>query len=80
MGAGLPVACFDTVNNREYLGEGGSYADETTGQGLARAIIALTDVVLRERMGNINRQRATVFSWEKSAEKVEKIYHDILTR
>lgn len=79
MGAGLPVACFDTLNNREYLGAGGSYAGATTAAALALAIIRLiVDPVLREHSGTINRERAVQFSWEKNAEMAERIYNNIL--
>ena len=33
MGAGLPIVCFDTKNNREYLGEGGVYAQSISAFG-----------------------------------------------
>ncbi|OGI21149.1 MAG: hypothetical protein A3J06_02065 [Candidatus Moranbacteria bacterium RIFCSPLOWO2_02_FULL_48_19] len=79
MGAGLPIACFDTENNREYLADGGIYASVTTPKSLA---LALGELVasreLRRAKGAINRQRAEAFSWEASAEKLEKIYQDIL--
>lgn len=79
MGAGLPVACFDTGNNREYLGEGGSYASEMTAISLASAIGRLIlDESLRLRDSQLNRERAVQFSWEKSAEKVEGIYKQLL--
>ncbi|MDO8566209.1 MAG: glycosyltransferase family 4 protein [Candidatus Moranbacteria bacterium] len=78
MGAGLPIACFDTQNNREYLADGGIYAGETTPEGLALAIGELiSSRELRQVKGSINRQRAKIFSWEASAEKLEKIYNDI---
>ncbi|MBP9697598.1 MAG: glycosyltransferase family 4 protein [Candidatus Moranbacteria bacterium] len=81
MGAGLPVACFDTGNNREYLGEGGSYAGETTALSLASAIGRLVqDESLRLRDGQLNRERAVQFSWEKNAEKVEGIYMTLLKK
>lgn len=81
MGAGLPVACFGTENNREYLGEGGTYASEMTAASLAQAILSLTnDEGLRIRQGQLNRARAVEFSWEKSAEKVEGIYEQLLTK
>ncbi|MDP3957663.1 MAG: glycosyltransferase family 4 protein [bacterium] len=79
MGAGLPIACFDTENNREYLADGGVYASVTTPESLA---LALGELVasreLRRAKGVINHQRAEIFSWEASAEKLEKIYQDIL--
>lgn len=80
MGASLPVACFGTENNRAYLGEGGSYAADMTAESLARAIIGLVaDATLREHKGAINRARAEDYSWEKSAEKVEGIYRQLLS-
>ncbi len=79
MGAGLPVACFDTENNRSYLGEGGSYAQEVSGASLAEAIENLVrDGEKRLRNGTINRERAEQFSWEKSALQAEKIYTDLM--
>ena len=79
MGAGLPVACFGTQNNREYLGEGGSYASEITGQALALALGELIEgSARRTESGEMNRLRAQTFSWEASALKLERIYQNIL--
>ncbi len=79
MGAGLPVACFDTVNNREYLGEGGVYARETTPEGLATAIVELAqNETLRREKGAIARERATDFSWDKTGMELEKIYKTLV--
>ncbi len=78
MGAGLPVVCFDTVNNHEYLDEGGQYASGTTAESLAAAIGTLVeDGALRREKGAINARRAAGFSWEKSAEKLEHLYHHL---
>jgi glycosyltransferase involved in cell wall biosynthesis len=80
MGAGLPVVCFDTRNNREYLGDGGVFATDDTAAALADAIVALSarrdD---RERLGGDNRARAHAFSWDKTGEKLEGIY-EIVSR
>lgn len=79
MGAGLPVVCFDTRNNREYLGDGGIYASETTVASLMQALErAITDRALRERCGMLNRKRAVDFSWERGAEQLETLYRLIL--
>lgn len=81
MGAGLPVACFGTENNREYLGEGGSYASSISAAALAQAIASLVEEqTLREQQGKINRERAVEFSWEKSAEKAEDMYRELLKK
>lgn len=78
MGAGLPVACFGTQNNRRYLADGGVYAEKGTKESLAEAILLLlSSRELREEKGAINRQRAKQFSWELSAEKLEEIYQEI---
>jgi glycosyltransferase involved in cell wall biosynthesis len=75
MGAGLSIACFDTQNNREYLGDGGSYAATGTAEALAEAIGRLvSDLELRGAKGAVSRERALMFSWEKSAEELERIY------
>jgi len=79
MGAGLPVVCFDTENNREYLADGGTYAREATPEALADAIGELvSSAELRRTRGTICRERATLFSWEKSAAELERIYRGIL--
>ncbi len=79
MGAGLPIACFDTKNNREYLAEGGSYAPEVSAAGLAEAILRLVaNPVLREQQGQLNRNRAERFSWKEPARLLENIYRTLL--
>lgn len=79
MGAGLSIACFDTKNNREYLGEGGAFAKEVSGSGLAEAIGRLVQSAwLRQKYGTLNRERAKQFTWMQPAEKLEKIYEKLL--
>jgi glycosyltransferase involved in cell wall biosynthesis len=79
MGAGLPIACFDTQNNREYLGDGAAYAPGISAEGLAEAIGRLIrDPELRAAKGAVGRERAAMFSWEKSAESLEKIYLELI--
>ncbi|MCW1888605.1 MAG: glycosyltransferase family 4 protein [Candidatus Moranbacteria bacterium] len=79
MGAGLPVAVFDTENNREYLAEGGTYAKEATAESLALAIGELVESEeLRKSRGEICRKRAEAFSWEHTAELAEGLYQNIL--
>ncbi len=80
MGAGLPVACFDTENNREYLADGGEYAREISGTGLADAVLRLLrDPELRRRKGEANRTRAKEkFSWDRTGEILESVYREML--
>ncbi len=81
MGAGLPIVCFETTNNREYLAGGAEYASEVTAESLADAIIRLVrDPKAREEKGLINHRRAELFSWDASAKKLEGIYKQVLKR
>jgi glycosyltransferase involved in cell wall biosynthesis len=78
MGAGLPVVCFDTRNNREYLGDGGVFATDDTTEALADAIVALS--ARRddwEKLGGDNSACAHTFSWDKTGEKLEGIYETV---
>lgn len=79
MGASLPVVCFEGPNNREYAGAGAEYASRVSGEGMAEAILTLaSDEALRKRKGAFNYERARErFSWEKTAEQLEKIYQSI---
>ena len=75
MAAGLPVACFDRSNNREYLGEGGEYGKEISATGLAEAIISLVnDSEKIQFMGKLNKTQISRFSWEISAKQIEEVY------
>ena len=80
MGAGLPIVCFDTENNREYVGEGGEYAREVSAEGLAEATLKLLrDPELRKRKGEANQERAREhFSWEKTGRQLERIYESLV--
>lgn len=79
LGAGLPVACFDTPNNRRYLGEGGAYATERTSDSLAQAIVTLArNRQSWDHIGRVNRLRAEGFTWDKTGEKLEEVYVSIL--
>lgn len=75
MGAGLPVACFDRPNNRDYLAEAGEYSQEISGQGLAEAIMRLADDRTEaERKGLASKERANIHGWSHAAEKIDAIY------
>jgi len=75
MAAGLAIVCFDRPNNREYLADGGVYATDISSQALAQAIIdTINDPIAAKNKGEYNRKRAADFSWDISAEKIEKIY------
>ncbi|MCX6765912.1 MAG: glycosyltransferase family 4 protein [Candidatus Moranbacteria bacterium] len=79
MAAGLPVVCFDKINNREYLGEGAYYSTEVSAQGIADGILHfLRHPEEMKTKGEINYERSKNFSWDKSAKKIEEIYARLL--
>ena len=82
MGAGLPVVCFDTENNREYLAEGGEYARVISSVGLSDAVLRLfRDPELRRRKGEANRARAQErFSWDRTGDILVDVYAGVLAK
>ncbi len=81
MGAGLPTVVFDTENNREYLGESGTYAKEYTAESYAEAIGTLVESKdERLRRGALAKERAQDFSWEHTALTAEQLYETLLTK
>lgn len=81
MGAGLPVVCFGTRNNREYLGDGGAYAEEPTPCAFAGAIVSLSGTgVLSEGFADRNRKRAAGMGWDRTGETLERIYRDTISK
>ncbi|NTW30036.1 MAG: glycosyltransferase family 4 protein [Candidatus Moranbacteria bacterium] len=79
LAAGLPVVCFDTPNNRHYLGDDGTYAAEKTSDSLAEAIVTLArNRESWDHIGRANRIRAAEFTWDKTGEKLEEVYRSML--
>jgi glycosyltransferase involved in cell wall biosynthesis len=75
MAAGIPVVCFDRLNNRTYLEEGGQYVKEISADGLAEGILALAqNKELMKKKGDFNIKQIEKFSWDISAKKIEEIY------
>ncbi len=76
MAAGLPVVCFDTQNNRAFLGEHAFYAAGATGRDLAAAIdLALTDSESRRKYGAFCRDRAEHdFSSDFAGQRLDRLY------
>lgn len=81
MGAGLPVACFDNVNNRTFLGDTGAFAPEPTPKGLAQAVLELlNDPAARAAKGAAARQRVEKeFSWEAGGRVYEEVFQRALS-
>lgn len=80
MGAGLPVVCFDTENNKKFLGESGTFVrQKSVGVFVERIEALLENPDVRANKGEMARQRAqNKFSWDDSAERIYSIYRDQL--
>jgi len=76
MAAGLAVVCFNTENNRAFLGDKAFYAASETGSDLAAAIdLALTDTESRLKYGAFCRIRASEdFSSDSVGQQLNRLY------
>ncbi len=76
MAAGLAVVCFNTENNRVFLGDHAFYAASETGSDLAAAIdLALTDTESRLKYGAFCRTRAGEdFSSDSAGQQLNRLY------
>lgn len=76
MAAELPVVCFDMENNRNLLGEAGSYVRRGDVVSFVEHVATLVrNPELRARKGRKGRERVRErFTWDASAERVEAVY------
>lgn len=80
MACGLPVVCFDTLLNRQYLGEKGLYASMGDIDNLAEKIISLLKFSEKEseKIGALLKQKVEAeFSWKTIANNIETVYKEI---
>jgi glycosyltransferase involved in cell wall biosynthesis len=81
MAMSLPTVAFNLPVSREFLGDGGIYAPETTAESLAAALNRALDFSAAERgrLGHYLRQRVIrQFSWQRAGEQMEAVYHALL--
>ncbi len=75
---GTPVVAISTPSSDEILGNAGFMVNENQPEELANAIYTvLLDSNLRNSLVNKGFGRMKLFSWEKSAKKILKIYYKI---
>ncbi len=76
MAAGLAVVCFDTENNRTFLGDSGFFATAESSAELAAAIdLALTDEEVRRKYGAFCRSKAeSEFSSATAGQQLDLLY------
>ncbi len=80
MGAGLPVVCFDSKNNRRFLEDGGIYAESSEVKNLAEKMIwAVENPEESKRLGDMNKKRVQeVFSWDNSIKETVNAFNNLL--
>jgi glycosyltransferase involved in cell wall biosynthesis len=81
MARGVPVACSDASSLPEVAGEAALLFDPHRPAQIAAALgRLLTDAGLRERLGELGRERARQFTWERSARLTLESYTRALGR
>ncbi|MCB0748375.1 MAG: glycosyltransferase [Ignavibacteriae bacterium] len=80
MGAGLPIVCFDSQNNHNFLAENGVFARSGDSDDLADKILSLlNDYKTADRLGRLNKERANeFFSWNVKGKDLIHIYNKII--
>jgi alpha-1,3-rhamnosyl/mannosyltransferase len=81
MRRGLPVACSGTTALPELAGDAALLFDPESTDAIAEAVgRLLADPALRERLAARGRDRAELFSWERTAHGVVETYKKALAR
>jgi glycosyltransferase involved in cell wall biosynthesis len=68
MACGTPVITSNISSLPEVVGDAGILVDPCSSEEIARAMYrVISDEGLRQRLGEKGQQRASLFSWEKTA-------------
>jgi glycosyltransferase involved in cell wall biosynthesis len=79
MRRGLPVACSNTTSLPELVGDAALTFDPESTEEIAAAITGLLgDEILRKRLAAAGRERAKLFSWERTADGLIATYKKAL--
>lgn len=73
LASGLPVVAPDDASRREIVGEGGIFVNVADPEKYAKAI----KDVLNKNWGDLPRKQAEKFSWDKIAQKYEKLFKEM---
>jgi glycosyltransferase involved in cell wall biosynthesis len=81
MGAGLPIVCFESLNNKNFLGESGIFAEPANSEDLAdKILLLLNDGNKCKELGILNKKRANdMFSWNVKGKRLLDIYNYLLS-
>jgi glycosyltransferase involved in cell wall biosynthesis len=82
MAAGVPIVASDVDAIPEVVGDGPALLVPPDDPGAVAAAVnrVLADAGLAAAMGAAGRERATVFSWERSAGILDGVYDEVLAR
>ena len=82
MGAGLPVVCFDTPNNKQILESNGLFVSKEKKNSFVRCISELIDDPEKVlALGRMNKLRAeNHFSWQSAADSILLLFDDLLNK
>lgn len=81
MGAGLPVVCFDTLSNRQILGESGYYAPADSGLLVDQIAAVVKDPDKARTAGTAGKTRVRDrFSWDAVSRKTLEVYNSCLAQ
>lgn len=82
MGAGLPVVCFDSQNNRRFLADGGIYAPDDKVENLADKILwAVNNPKEAKKLGDMNKRRVEeAFSWNNSIKDTVEAFQKLTVK
>jgi glycosyltransferase involved in cell wall biosynthesis len=76
--AGIPLACSTAACLPEVAGNGASYFDPTSIDGMAQSIVrCLDDPDLRAQMVLQGKENCCRFSWQKAARETLDLYHKV---
>jgi len=80
MGAGLPVVCFDSKNNRRFLADAGIYAQNDSIDDFVDKIVwAIDNPGEAKQRGDMAKQRVDeVFSWNESIKDTVKAFEMLI--
>ena len=80
MACGIPVITSNTSSLPEVIGDAGIMVDPTDVNSLCESMyILLKDKELWNRMRNMGLERSKLFSWDNTAEKILKVYDEVLS-
>ena len=79
MACGTPVACSNATSLPEVAGKAAVYFDPTDAGDMANAMIRiLDDSPLKEKLSRAGIERASTFSWRRTAEETLKVFEEVL--